>query len=587
MKKTNKVLFPFLKFAYRLYPLYFYILLLYALVSSATTIFGAYTISLIIEALETKLYTEAVVRGIWLVGIEIVLSFLTKLTNYWLQVHRQKMEEKINQTIAEKIMMFPFSYLEDPYYLELKKNAQMGINNMGAIYSLLTNSAKAISSVFSLIGLGAVIVLFDPILLVVLAAGILLNLLLVVASVKTQVRIYQKLLPINYQYGYYMDTLMNDKNSKDFRLQSIYRLMMDKFVCLGKETNRYFIQVQTKFALFSSLIYLTQYLQMAFVYIFVGINTIVKRLPVAQFSLTVSAAISFTEGVSSLISASGDFIRSIEYIKPMVELMAVSPQNHPGKRKLEEIETITFDHVTFRYPNTTQDILKDVSFTVGKNEKISIVGLNGAGKTTIVKLICGLYEPSEGQLKINGIPLYEYDYASYIAKISTVFQDFKLFNYSISENIRPGISEEEAEAISVQVGIADKIASLPNRWQSSISKSYDPNGVELSGGQTQKIAIARALAKSSDLLILDEPTSALDPLAEAEIYEHFNELAEHKTALYISHRMSSSVFCDKILVLADGKVQDFDTHQHLMEKTDGLYYRLFKLQSKNYEYSSE
>lgn len=117
----------------------------------------------------------------------------------------------------------------------------------------------------------------------------------------------------------------------------------------------------------------------------------------------------------------------------MVELMAVSPQNHPGKRKLEEIETITFDHVTFRYPNTTQDILKDVSFTVGKNEKISIVGLNGAGKTTIVKLICGLYEPSEGQLKINGIPLFEYDYASYIAKISTVFQDFKLFNYSISE----------------------------------------------------------------------------------------------------------------------------------------------------------
>lgn len=230
----------------------------------------------------------------------------------------------------------------------------------------------------------------------------------------------------------------------------------------------------------------------------------------------------------------------------------------------------------------TKLVLNDISFEINKNEKISIVGLNGAGKTTIVKLLCRLYEATEGQIYINDIPINEYENHSYISLVSAVFQDYKLFSYSILDNIRPNISKEEAKEIATSVGIIDKIESLNNGFNSIIGKSYDKDGVEMSCGQRQKIAIARALAKDASLLIMDEPTSALDPLAEADIYENFNNLALNKTAIYISHRMSSSIFCDKILVLDGGVITDYDSHKNLMKNKESLYYKLFTSQSKNY-----
>lgn len=239
--------------------------------------------------------------------------------------------------------------------------------------------------------------------------------------------------------------------------------------------------------------------------------------------------------------------------------------------------------MTFSYPKTKKVILNDISFKVNKGEKISVVGLNGAGKTTIVKLLCLLYDVNQGEIIVNGKEIHSYNTVSYMKLISAVFQDYKLFAYSILENIRPGISLEEAKKLCSEVGIADKIESLPYQYESTMKKGFDEKGIELSGGQQQKIAIARALANEGSLLILDEPTSALDPLAEAEIYENFNELAKNKTAIYISHRMSSSIFCDKILVLDGGVITDFDSHQNLMKKKDSLYYKLFTTQAKNYQ----
>ncbi len=213
----------------------------------------------------------------------------------------------------------------------------------------------------------------------------------------------------------------------------------------------------------------------------------------------------------------------------------------------------------------------------------SIVGLNGAGKTTIIKLLCRLYEPTNGKIYINDIPIEDYEIHSYIKLVSAVFQDYKLFSYSILDNIKPNIDLSEAKKISAEVGIIDKIESLEYGFDSIIGKSYDKQGVEMSGGQKQKIAIARALAKKASLLIMDEPTSALDPIAEADIYKNFNALALNKTAIYISHRMSSSIFCDKIMVLYNGKITDFDSHKNLMNNHDSLYYKLFTTQAKNYK----
>jgi ATP-binding cassette subfamily B protein/ATP-binding cassette subfamily C protein len=231
-------------------------------------------------------------------------------------------------------------------------------------------------------------------------------------------------------------------------------------------------------------------------------------------------------------------------------------------------------------------VLRNVSFKIKGGEKISIVGLNGAGKTTLIKLLCRLYKPDSGTIRINGTDIFEYDYESYIARIAAVFQDFRLFAFGIDENItckQSGTDENHIDELLTQVGLKEKIDSLQDGVKTMLGKAYSPEGVELSGGESQKVAIARALYKNASLIILDEPTSALDPLAEADIYANFNKLVGDKTAFYISHRMSSSVFCDRILILQDGMVADFDTHAALMAKKDSLYFKLFNSQAENYK----
>ena len=246
-------------------------------------------------------------------------------------------------------------------------------------------------------------------------------------------------------------------------------------------------------------------------------------------------------------------------------------------------KSLKFENVHFTYPGTDNEILKGISFEINKDEKVSIVGLNGAGKTTIVKLISRFYKPTEGVIYWNGIDIHSYEYESYIKEISAVFQDFKLFALTISENI--DLDEKNPDYIKsclYDVGLKEKINSLPNKENSYLSKVYSEEGIDLSGGQKQKIAIARAMYKQSSLAILDEPTSALDPLSEAEIYKNFNDLVKDKTTIYISHRMSSSIFCDRIIVIDDGLVSNIDTHHNLMANKDSLYYQLFNSQSNYY-----
>ena len=201
-----------------------------------------------------------------------------------------------------------------------------------------------------------------------------------------------------------------------------------------------------------------------------------------------------------------------------------------------------------------------------------------------MKLICRMYRADRGEIFINGRNIYDYDYLSYMKEIAAVFQDYRLFNFTIAENIsctEQG-NEQMINRLIDQVGMREKIDELPLGIYSRFGKEYDETGIEMSGGQDQKIAIARALYKEASMVILDEPASALDPIAEAEIYEKFNSLVADKTAIYISHRMSSSVFCDRILILDGGTVADFDTHESLMRKTDSLYYKLFHSQAENY-----
>lgn len=583
MTKQKNIMWRFLLFAFKSYKPYFFLLVGTSLVTSLASIFGAYTISLVISSLEKGIYKEAIYLSLIIVGVELILftlkSFLTRKT----ETANDKMQQIINQILADKISSLPFNYLEDPYYIELKKNAQMGVNNMGAVQTFLQGILNIVSNGITLITLGSIIMSFNWILVVCLIVGFISCVLITLGSAKMQVKFFKELLPINFKYEYYLDTLYSINNAKDFRYYSIYETMDNKFVGFCSQVCSHFDKLRVKKGLLDSLLSNIQYLVLGFVYVIGGITTIKNHYSIANFSLIVSSAITFSTCVIEIIKNSTDFFRGVEYVRPILEFMDIKEDKDEGNMVLDDINSISFDHVTFTYPHTTKKVLDDVSFNISKDEKISIVGLNGAGKTTIVKLLCKLYKPDSGVIKINDINIYEYTYDSYMKKISTVFQDYKLFNYSILENISFNITKEEGLKLLDDVGLLDKIKELPNGIESNIGKDYEKDGVELSGGQMQKIAIVRALYKKADLLILDEPTSALDPLAEAEIYENFNSLAKDKMALYISHRMSSSIFCDKILVLNNGKVEDFAPHSELMKNKDSLYYKLFMTQAENYK----
>ena len=248
--------------------------------------------------------------------------------------------------------------------------------------------------------------------------------------------------------------------------------------------------------------------------------------------------------------------------------------------------SVEFRHVSYRYPQGEKKVLDDVSFVVAPGEKIALVGINGAGKTTLTLLLCGFLRPNEGEVLLDGLPVNAYNRDELIGAFGLVPQDYHLLPLSIACNIAATEDEGEIDAEKLDrcielAGLREKIDSLPNGVKTSLNRTLDPAGVELSGGETQKLLLARLLYKDPPCLLLDEPTAALDPLAEDRMYRRYREIASHATSVFISHRLASTRFCDRILLLDGARIAESGTHDELMA-AGGKYRELFDVQSKYY-----
>lgn len=253
------------------------------------------------------------------------------------------------------------------------------------------------------------------------------------------------------------------------------------------------------------------------------------------------------------------------------------------KRRDQDYE-IEFRDVSFKYPGSESYSLRHVSMKFKMGERVAVVGQNGSGKTTFIKLLCRLYDPTEGEILLNGINIRKYSYREYMAVFSVVFQDFALFAYRLGENVAAGSAYDagRVKKCLADAGFGSRLENMPDGLETYLYKKFSKKGVDISGGEAQKIAIARSLYRDSPFIILDEPTAALDPVAEADIYTKFNEIVGDKTAIYISHRLSSCRFCDDIAVFDNGQVVEQGSHEDLISNENGKYHELWFAQAQYY-----
>ncbi|MBQ9121398.1 MAG: ABC transporter ATP-binding protein [Clostridia bacterium] len=309
---------------------------------------------------------------------------------------------------------------------------------------------------------------------------------------------------------------------------------------------------------------------------------------VGAISMYVSCIIKMIWAISELVKMGQIALLNHEYLERYFSYFDIPNRMYEGSLTVEKRDDVEYDvefrDVSFKYPHTEEWALRHVNLKFKVGEKLAVVGMNGSGKTTFIKLLCRLYDPTEGEILLNGVDIKKYDYDEYMSIFSVVFQDFTLFAFTLGQNVAASGTYDQARAEQClrRAGFGDRLDTLTNGTETYLYKNYSPDGIEISGGEAQKIALARALYKDAPFIILDEPTAALDPVSEYEVYRRFNEIATDKTTIYISHRLASCRFCDTIAVFDHGSIVQIGDHSTLLQEESGKYHELWHAQAQYY-----
>ncbi|WP_168169775.1 ABC transporter ATP-binding protein [Candidatus Izimaplasma bacterium ZiA1] len=587
---------------------YFYVFILQAVISSILPYISIFFSYLIIDGIVDGIPGSEIMGYAYLmIAINLFLGITNNLLNYYNKVYSVELQYNLDSKIASKTFNIDYSLLEDNETMKLIQMAEEGCSGNGdpkqycedVLSKLLSSVLSIFYGGFLLSGLLVVKeieessfllkVLNNPfsVLIIVVALFIpaLVSKYVMKKNNEKSYEIMMTNIEGNRQFSYFYQICSNYKYGKDIRLYHLQKMFISKLKTVRENADelwRDFSVFRSK--LMSVSIFGNKLLSLVS-YIFVGMKAMYGLISVGNVVAYVAAITIISQAITLIVERYSKVHLFNNYLDNYFKYLNLESTKEYGE--ISEIDinnlSIEFKDVSFRYPNVEEYTLKNINLKIDAGQKLAIVGMNGAGKTTLVKLLCRLFEPTEGEILVNNIPLKSYSKEVCENLFSVVFQDFKLFSYSIKDNVSSGLNGDANkvhETLS-KTGLSERVDKMPKSIDTIIYQRSKENGVEISGGEAQKLAISRALYKDSGIVILDEPTAALDPKAEADIYEKFNTLVYNKTALFISHRMSSCKFCDEVIVIDKGEIIE-KGHHDLLVNAKGLYNKMWTAQAKYY-----
>ena len=579
-----------------------------------STFSGIFLASLIIDGVTDGKPAEYLLTAAAVVcGIELISVLIQVINNKNKQAHGTLYYRNVERMICKKVLDMDYSKIEDIETQNKLDNAKTYIYNSNTGIPALTGHLSAVMSGIVQICLG--FALAAPVLFVNSAAVTDIHSFLMsgwgaaallifcgaleifqAAALNPQAEKYMdqmytdpKILQAERERSFYRwHTTYNYRNGKEIRLYGEQQLIEKKFLTAHETVVDKILQTFFKTSEYTFIMNLCDLLSKLVLYGFAIYRAVNGSMSAGDVIIFVMCFIRIQYAFESISDNFGSLLTKSQMWKQLYDFLDIPDEKYQGtipteKRDDNEYE-FEFRHVWFKYPDSEDYTLKDINLKWRIGEKMALVGKNGCGKSTLVKLLCRLYDPTEGEITLNGIDIRKYKYEEYMELFSVVFQDSKLFSFSLAENVAAD-TEYDAERVTdcvIRAGLGDRLKAMENGIETCLYKDFDENGVEISGGEAQKLCLARAIYKGSPFIVLDEPTAALDPISEYDIYTKFNGIVGTRTAIYISHRLSSCRFCDEITVMDNGRIAERGSHDELLGN-GGVYKELWTAQAEYYK----
>ena len=560
------------------------------LIMSIITLLSLVLPKLIIDSLFVKKnMEETIYYVVAFVLIVSLLSFIKNILSNYILVHRMQVFKKFQIYLGDMVMNADYLRLEDEKYLNLKEKACKYLYGNGSGFAhILEDAFNILGYIITMFGMATIVSRLNSNLVYVMVIIVFINTISENYVKKKNIQLNLQRASHERRSSYFSNLFSDFRYGKDIMTYNISKWLIKKYDSQLEQMQIIYNKMAKNNIKLVGIQSVTSFLQQTFMYFNLIFSALKGLITLGDFTMFINTINQFVSTLSSLITEIINLRRYSDYYESYQTFVE---QNNKSETKCGNFKPdldmdnlcIEFVNVSFKYPGQQDYALKNISIKLPLNQKISIVGENGAGKSTFIKLLTRIYIPTEGKILINSVNINDIEYDYYINLFATVFQDYKLFSMSIEDNIVLDKTNNKGVLISIlkHIGINDRVLKLKNGTDTYIYKDFDTEGMEPSGGESQKIAIARALYRDSPIIILDEPTSAFDPKAEAQFYQQFIELFENKSILFISHRLSVNLFCDYILVFKNGELIEKGNFNELLD-LKGAYYELYSIQSQFY-----